>query len=221
MIALWIVQRMTRIELGFTAGDARSWLIGLAYVAGIIGIVAAGAWAAQLIDLKDYSATTVLRRLSLYFLVTFVLALLTEEGFFRGALWASCQRAGFSPARTVLWTSVAFGLFHLAVPIIDADFVQPLSKMPQYVIGSTFFGIAMGLLRACSGSIVVTSACHALWNAVDYTFFGTGPKVGQLGIVDTSIWDPERGYAGLVLAVVAAALMWRWIRPPSNSGSYS
>jgi membrane protease YdiL (CAAX protease family) len=213
MIGLWVAQRLTRREVGIAVGDASSYLAALVYVVAIIGCVAFGAWIAQVIDLKDYSAATALRRLSLNFLVTFVLALVTEEGFFRGALWGSCERAGFSPTKTIVWTSVAFGLWHLAVPIIDPDFTQPLSKVPQYVIGSTFFGVAMGLLRWRSGSIVVPSACHALWNATTYTFFGTGDKVGQLGIRDPSVWDPERGYAGLVLAIVAAALLWWWVKP--------
>jgi membrane protease YdiL (CAAX protease family) len=218
MIALWAVQRLTRHEVGIAIGDSKSYFLALAYAVGIIGCVALGAWAAQLIDLKDYSASTVFRRLTLNFLVTFVLALVTEEGFFRGALWGSCERAGFSPAKTVIWTSLAFGLWHFAVPIIDPDFAQPLSKVPQYVIGSTVFGVAMGLLRLRSGSIIVTSLCHAVWNASVYTFFGAGEKMGQLGISDSSIWDPERGYAGLVLAVLVATLWWWWVKPSTARG---
>ncbi len=213
MIGLWAAQRLTRREVGVTVGDAKSYAIAVAYPVVIIGCVALGAWAAGLIDLSAYSAMTTFRRLTLNFLVTFVFALITEEGFFRGALWGSCLRAGFSPAWTLLWTSLAFGLWHLAVPIIEPDFAQPMAKVPQYVLGATVFGIAMGLLRLRSGSIVVPSFCHALWNATAYTLFGTGEKVGQLGIADTSIWDPERGYAGLVLAILAAALWWWRVRP--------
>jgi membrane protease YdiL (CAAX protease family) len=213
MISLWAVQRLTKREVGIALGNPKSYLFALAYAVGIIGSIALGAWAAQLIDLKDYSAATVFRRLSLNFFVTFVLALITEEGFFRGALWGSCERAGFSPAKTVVWTSLAFGLWHFAVPIVDPDFAQPLSKVPQYVMGSTAFGVAMGLLRLRSGSIVVPSFCHALWNASVYTFFGAGEKVGQLGIADSSVWDPERGYAGLILAVLVAVLLWWWVKP--------
>ena len=99
MIALWAAQRLTKREVGIAVGDPSSYFIALAYAVGIIGCVALGAWATQSIDLKDYSATTVFRRLSLNFLVTFVLALMTEEGFFRGALWGSCARAGFTPAK--------------------------------------------------------------------------------------------------------------------------
>ena len=217
MIALWVAQRLTKREVGIAVGDPESYFIALAYPVGIIGCVALGAWVAHLIDLKDYSATTVFRRVSLNFLVTFVFALITEEGFFRGALWGSCVRAGFSPAKTVIWTSFAFGLWHFAVPIIEPDFAQPLSKVPQYVIGSTVFGVAMGLLRLRSGSIIVTSACHALWNALAYTFFGTGEKMGQLGISDPTIWDPERGYAGLALAMIVAALWWWRVKPAAVS----
>jgi membrane protease YdiL (CAAX protease family) len=213
MIGLWAAQRLTKREVGIAFGDRRSYLLAFAYPLGIMACVALGAWATQLIDLRNYSPATVFRRLSLNFLATFVLALITEEGFFRGALWGSCMRAGFTPAKTIIWTSLAFGLWHFAVPIIDPDFTQPLSKVPQYVIGSTAFGVAMGLLRLRSESIVVPSFCHALWNASDYTFFGAGEKVGQLGISDPSIWDPERGYAGLILAILVAVFWWWWVKP--------
>ena len=86
MIALWVAQRLTKREIGIAVGDPKSYLIALAYAVGIIGCVALGAWAAQLIDLKDYSATTAFRRLTLNFLVTFVLALVTGWNLF--TYWA-------------------------------------------------------------------------------------------------------------------------------------
>ncbi|MBL8645451.1 MAG: CPBP family intramembrane metalloprotease, partial [Rhodospirillaceae bacterium] len=213
MIAVWVRMKLTRREVGLVLGDGPSYAVALLYVVVPIGIVALGAWAAGLIDLKDYSTTTAVRRVVLNALVTFALTMLSEDGLFRGALWGACERSGFSPAKTVIWTSVAFGLWHLAVPFIEADFNQPLIKVPQYVIGSTAFGFAMGLLRLRSGSIVVPSACHGLWNATVYTFFGYGPKSGLLGIPDPSVWDPERGYIGLALVIIAAGLMWVWVKP--------
>lgn len=213
---LWGGQQLTRRELGLALGDGTSWFVALAYVVGIVGLVIVGAWASNAIDLTNYSGATVSRRLLLNFLVTFALTLVMEDGFFRGALWGSCERAGFSPAKTVLWTSIAFGLWHLAVPLIDPDFSQAASKVPQYVLGSTAFGVAMGLLRLRSGSIFVPSVCHGLWNATVYTLFGAGEKAGQLGVVDHGMWDPERGYAGLVLAMVAAVLLWVWVKPATG-----
>jgi len=219
LAVLWAGQKLTRREVGLAAGDRTSYLVAIAYVAGIVGLVALGAWAAEAIDLSGYSAATVARRISLNFLVTFALTLITEDGFFRGALWGSCERAGFSPAKTIVWTSVAFGLWHLAVPIIDPDFSQSGSKVPLYVLGSTAFGVAMGLLRFRSGSVVVPSACHALWNATVYTLFGAGEKTGQLGVADHRVFDPERGYAGLVLAILAAVVLWAWVRPAPAAAS--
>lgn len=216
LAVLWGGQRLTRREVGLAVGDGTSYLVAFAYVAVIVGLVGLGAWAAHAIDLTNFSAATVSRRLALNFLVTFALTLITEDGFFRGALWGSCERAGFSPAKTVLWTSVAFGLWHLAVPLIDPDFSQAAAKVPQYVLGSTAFAVAMGLLRLRSGSVIVPSFCHGLWNATVYTLFGAGKKVGQLGIADHGMWDPERGYAGLALALAAAALLWVWIKPATS-----
>jgi hypothetical protein len=96
---LWAGQKLSRREVGLTPGDGTSYLLAVAYVTGIVGIVAFGAWATDAIDASRYSAVTVARRISLNFLVTFALTLITEDGFFRGALWGSCERAGFSPRR--------------------------------------------------------------------------------------------------------------------------
>jgi len=67
----------------------------------------------------------------------------------------------------------------------------------------------------------VPSLCHAVWNASVYTFFGAGAKMGQLGISDPSIWEPERGYAGLVLTTFGAVLLWWWVKPSVTSSSTS
>ena len=45
----------------------------------IVGLVGLGAWAAHAIDLTNFSAATVSRRLALNFLVTFALTLITED----------------------------------------------------------------------------------------------------------------------------------------------
>jgi uncharacterized protein len=155
MAVLWFVQRLTRREMGFVLGDGISYLVAFGYVAGIIGLVVLGAWATQSLDLSKFSATTVARRISLNFLVTFVATMITEDGFFRGALWGSCERAGLSSTRTIIWTSIAFGLWHLAVPFIEPDFSQPLAKVPQYVVGSS------ELPWPCCGCAPAQSSCPA------------------------------------------------------------
>jgi len=149
-------------------------LIALAYAVGIIGCVALGAWAAQLIDLKDYSSSTVFRRLTLNFLVTFVLALVTEEGFFEARYGEAASGRDFLRQKPSSGPVLLSALWHLAVPIIDPDFAQYLSKVPQYVIGSTVFGVAMGLPRLRSGSIIVASLCHAPVERIGLHFLWRG-----------------------------------------------
>jgi hypothetical protein len=57
MIALWVAQRLTKREIGIAIGDPKSYFIALAYAVAIIGCVALGGRFAQLINLRDYSAT--------------------------------------------------------------------------------------------------------------------------------------------------------------------
>jgi uncharacterized protein len=71
-------------------------------------------------------------------------------------------------------------------------------------------GAIWGLLRWISGSVVVASLCHGLWNGVDYVFFGFGTKIGALGIKNTAVYGPEVGMLGLALNIVFVVALWRW-----------
>ena len=65
-------------------------------------------------------------------------------------------------------------------------------------------------MRMRSGSIVVSSVSHGLWNGGAYVLFGYGQKVGALGIADTSFFGPENGLLGLALNLVFLAVVVRW-----------
>ena len=41
--------------------------------------------------------------------------------------------------------------------------------------------------------------------------FGFGSKIGTLGITETAIYGPEVGVLGLIVNVVFAAALWRWV----------
>src|SRR4029077_5382473 len=56
MAALWAALKLPRGEGGLTMGDGTSYLVALAYVVGIVGLVVIGAWAANALDLAQYSA---------------------------------------------------------------------------------------------------------------------------------------------------------------------
>ena len=72
-------------------------------------------------------------------------------------------------------------------------------------------GAVFGMLRMASGSIVVPSVCHAVWNGLDYPLYGFGEKVGALGIEATHIYGPEVGVLGVALNLIFAGGLWWWL----------
>ena len=59
-----------------------------------------------------------------------------------------------------------------------------------------------------SGSVLVASVAHAVWNAIAYGLFAFGSKVGALGVTETGTYGPEVGWVGLLLNAVFAAALW-------------
>ena len=74
-------------------------------------------------------------------------------------------------------------------------------------------GLAWGLVRHRSGSLLVACTAHASWNATAYTLFGFGARTGALGLADTTWWAPERGWGGLILNALVVVVVWRVGRP--------
>ncbi|MEO6171761.1 MAG: CPBP family intramembrane glutamic endopeptidase, partial [Arenimonas sp.] len=144
--------------------------------------------------------------------ISIPLALLTEEGFFRGWLYGSLQRAGMNELRVMIWTGVAFSLWHLPAVSMNTEDALPLAQIPIILSNAVVIGAIWVLLRSISGSILVTSLCHALWNASAYVLFGYGTTIGALGVKQTAIYAPESGYLGLALNVLLAVLLWQWWR---------
>ena len=78
--------------------------------------------------------------------------------------------------------------------------------MPVYLANATLLGLIWGLLRLISGSVLVASVSHAVWNAFAYGLFGFGEEVGALSITNTPLFGPEVGYLGLLLN--SAFFLW-------------
>ena len=96
----------------------------------------------------------------------------------------------------------------------DLGFDLPASQIPVYLVNATVMGAIWGMLRLASGSVLVASVSHAVWNAVNYPLFAFGAKVGKLGVTETAIYGPEVGIVGLIANAVFAAVLWRWLKSP-------
>ena len=84
--------------------------------------------------------------------------------------------------------------------------------MPPYIINASLIGVAWGLLRLISGSVVVAAVTHGIWNAAAYVFFNNGAEIGVLGIQDIATYGPEAGGIGLALNLVYTIGLWLWYR---------
>ncbi|MBT8130206.1 MAG: CPBP family intramembrane metalloprotease, partial [Gammaproteobacteria bacterium] len=137
------------------------------------------------------------------------MGLITEEGFFRGWLWAALKRAGQSDMKVLVWSTIAFTAWHISAITLDTGFDVPADEVPIYLVNATLIGGVLGAVRLLSGSIIAPSLCHAVWNGLDYPLYGFGERVGALGIQQTHIYGPEVGILGIGLNLAFFAWLWR------------
>ena len=213
LLVFWAVQRLPAKSLGFAFGGWRHYAMAIAYPLVVVGAIAAVCLATGAADASHLDWRAAGGAFAGALLMTFVLALLTEEGFFRGWLFASLRRTGLDDGATAIWTGIAFALWHLPAVTMSAEDALPLAQVPVLLLNAAVIGATWGLLRAVSKSIVVTSLCHAVWNAAVYVFFGYGTTVGALGVTDTALYGPESGWLGLGVNLVVAGAVWHaWRR---------
>jgi membrane protease YdiL (CAAX protease family) len=217
-VLLWWLQRFSAKEIGFAWGGPRSlrwyWLAVLFPIV-LVGAIASIAALSGALN----AAAAPHHKHSLWFVLlvniagTIPIALLTEEGFFRGWLWASLKRTGQGTAATLILTSFAFALWHWSSVVLPTGFNPPPAQVPIFMLNAAVLGAIWGMLRLLSGSLVVSSVSHSVWNSLVYTLFGYGTHLGWLGISDTAIYGPEIGILGLLLnATVAVGLVLLCLR---------
>ena len=111
--------------------------------------------------------------------------------------------------KIILFTSIAFSLWHAPEVSIGSEFALPTAQIPVLLLNAVVIGAIWGILRDLSGSVIVTSLCHGIWNAGAYVLFGDGLKAGALGIKNTAILGPEHGLLGLGLNILVLIFLWQ------------
>ncbi len=211
-LVFWWWQKFSRIEIGFTWGEGKFYAYAVAYpllVMALLGVLAAATgqvdtsatdWNKAMINLFAMGASSILG------------VIVTEEGFFRGWLWAGLKNTGLNNRKTLIATSLIFMAWHISAVSLETGFDLPARQIPVYLLNATLMGIAWGMLRLASGSIVVASLSHGVWNGLAYTLFGFGEKTGALGIQETWIWGPEVGVLGVLINLVIVVSFWRYFQ---------
>lgn len=206
----WYLQRLPRKKVGFAWGRWRHYVLAVLYPVVVAAEIILMATVAGAMDLSH----TNWKKAGINFLLiacsTVLVAIITEEGFFRGWFWASLEQAGLKKPSILLWSSVAFMLWHWSAVMLKTGFDPPWSQVPVFMVNAAVMGAVWGLLRWQSGSVIVSSVSHGLWNGMAYVLFGFGTKVGALGIKNTGLFGPEVGVLGLALNAAFALALWRW-----------
>jgi membrane protease YdiL (CAAX protease family) len=217
MLLFWVWDRHSLTSLGFVWGTPRSYFLAALWPLLVVGPLVLIAFAAGAIDLTHTHWRKSLMNLALLVVLTILVAIVTEEGFFRGWLWASLSRAGLGPTSVLFLTSIAFALGHVSTAVLDTGFNPPPAQIPIYLLVAVVVGVTLGLLRSISGSVIVSSLGHGIWNGVAYVLFGGGTKVGALGVVNTAVFGPETGILGLAANSIFALGLWLFWRGARQS----
>jgi len=209
MAIFWAIDRAPRRAVGFTFGRRTDYLLAFLHPVAVFGILAALALAFGAVHPAATPASHTAFNVFRVAAATFLVALLTEEGFFRGWLWSALERAGESPARALVETSLAFAAWHISAVALETGFDLPARRIPLFLVNAAVMGAVWGMLRAISGSVVVSSAAHGLWNGGAYVLFGFSNHPGKLGIADVWLWGPEVGILGLLANMAFLSALWR------------
>ena len=207
----WWWMGFSRKDVGFRVGLAAPYAVAVFYPILLMGSLALVATLAGEVDLSSTDWNKAMLNLLAGGIGTVVVSMVTEEGFFRGWLWAGLQRIGYSDRATLIGTSLVFTAWHISAISLETGFDIPAKEIPIYLVNATLLGLSWGLLRQWSGSIVVTSVCHGVWNGLAYAFFGFGEHVGALGIEQTWIFGPEVGLLGILVNTMVVVLLWRHV----------
>lgn len=209
MLLCWYLERQPRPRMGFAWGRLRDYGHAALHPLLVLSAAALIAFATGAVDLSHTDWRKAAGKTAAVGLGTFLTVIITEEGFFRGWLWGSLEKAGAKTGRVLVWTSVAFALWHVSWVTLTADGKLPLAQVPVFIVNVAVMGAIWGMLRGISGSVIVASLAHGVWNGIDYAFFAYGTKTGALGITNTAVYGPEVGWLGLALNVAFAIGLWK------------
>jgi membrane protease YdiL (CAAX protease family) len=219
MFLFWYFDGLSRSEMGFKWGKPADFALALLYPLVVIGLIAIAARFAGAVDVSRTNWQKAFLNLLIMTVSSALVAIITEEGFFRGWLWGSLRRRRLTESRVLIYTSIAFAAWHISAVTLDTVYRPPTSQIAVFLVNAVVIGIVWGMLRWMSGSIIVASCSHGLWNGITYVFFGFGTKTGALGIRNTAIFGPEIGILGLFINALFALFLLRWWRYAARSNT--
>ena len=197
-----------RRTVGLTLPSWRAYTPAIVHPLLVIGAITGSAAFCGAFEISNVAWGAAWPRIAAVSSAAIVVALFTEEGFFRGWLWPALEQRGMSSRAVWATTSLVFALWHLSGVLLPTGFDVPLARAPLFIVNAAVLGGIWGRMRMTCGSIIASSVAHGVWNGVAYVLFGYGMKSGALGIRNTTLYGPEVGALGLGLNVVLLGGLW-------------
>ena len=94
LLLFWWLSHLSLTEVGFKAGRAKDYGMAVLFPVAVMGVIALIACLAGAVDLTKTNWSKTAANLALMTISTFLVAIVTEEGFFRGWLWGSLEKPG-------------------------------------------------------------------------------------------------------------------------------
>jgi membrane protease YdiL (CAAX protease family) len=217
-LGLWWLQRLSHVRVGLTLGRPIDYVLAVAYPLIILGLGASIAILSGAAHPGTFGSSNI-NRVLISASVGILGVLLTEEGFFRGWLWGSLESTDLGRYRVLIVTSLAFAAWHISYATLANGYILPPVQVVIFIANAAVMGAIWGLLRLISRSIIVSSVSHSVWNAIAYALFGEGPKIGLLGVTQTSLYGAEVGVIGLVLNCIFALTLFAVHKNRSRIGA--
>lgn len=128
-----------------------------------------------------------------------------EELCFRGYLFSACQRM-VSPAKSIMLTSVVFGLFHVLTGNV---------LLVERFVPTTLIGLVLGWIAYRSGSVWPGVVLHIVHNALLNSLARFKDQLAFLGAVEDEVGHlpPSWLAAGTILVLAGMGLFWIATRP--------
>lgn len=151
--------------------------------------------------------------------VTFIASFISEELGFRGYLIT--RFAGLGRSKALLLSSLLFGLWHIPPSLILIR--SGALSTSIYAANIFLLGILFGHFFLASKSLLPSSLCHGVWNALEYGLFGYRNVPAVFYGNSRMLLDPEEGLVGTaVLLAFGFVVFWgksREKKEPKNKGA--
>lgn len=126
-----------------------------------------------------------------------VLVGFAEETLFRGIFLRSMRTNGRTEAVAPLWTSIAFGLFHLPNLLVGSGPTQLIQVVLAAVSGATLYAF-----RRHRGLILTAMVAHGIWDSSAFLADSNGRDwLGAASLLFV--------VGGLVLGILVLVSVWR------------